>query len=197
LAYNRTQASKLLGVAEMALFELSLADRIRTLSAGELHQQIKRARIVRDKASDLLKRQALATQRRTGSKTGPAGDANERTQRKLQIMSETLARFEKRLAVVEPPPSTNDANDASSPSSAGPATAIQTAMHVPGAPALPERSTKAPAVGPVSRKLMGPGSDNARAMAQKSQFQEVNSRAIQGHVSVVGRHNQAKRDGRG
>ena len=165
----------------MALFELSLADRIRTLSVGELHRQIQRARIARDKASDLLKRQTLATRRRTGSKTGPAGDANERTQRKLQIMSEALERFDKRLAVLDPPP----ANDSPTAVPAAPDPATQTAKHVAGAPALPERSTKAPAVGPVSRKLTGPGSD------------KVNSRAIQGHVSVVGRHNQANWDGRG
>ena len=45
-------------------------------------------------------------------------------------------------------------------------------------------------------ELFGTGSDRARAMAKTSKLQDKGSRAIQGHVSVVGRHNQAKRDGR-
>ena len=65
-----------------------------------------------------------------------------------------------------------------------------------GTPALPPRSAKAPAVAPMAGKRTGPGSDSARAMAKTSKLQNKGSLAIQGHVSVVGRHNQAKLDGR-
>jgi hypothetical protein len=102
LAYNRTQASNLLSAEEMALFDASLADRVKALGAAELRKQVKRTRTLRDKSSDLLQRQKIATRGRTGTKLGPEGDANERTERKVVLLGETLSRFEKRLALLEP-----------------------------------------------------------------------------------------------
>ena len=60
------------------------------------------ARALRDKSSDLLKRQKIAERGRIGTKLGPDGDANEGTQRKVLLLGELLARFEKRLALLEP-----------------------------------------------------------------------------------------------
>jgi len=101
LAYNRSQVAKLLTAAETELFELSLADRIRTLSAVQLRAKRQRARTLRDKADDLLRRQKLASRARTGSKLGQSGAANERTQKKAQILAETLQRFDKRLEQID------------------------------------------------------------------------------------------------
>ena len=44
MAYNRTQASNLLSAEEMALFDASLADRVKALGAAELRKQVKRTR---------------------------------------------------------------------------------------------------------------------------------------------------------
>ncbi len=194
MAYNRTQANTLLSVDEMVLFEASLADRLKASGAAELRKQVKRTRTLRDKSSDLLQRQKIATRGRTGTKLGPDGDANERTQRKVLLLGEILARFAKRLALLEPavqPEAKGPTGKALVPLLASATTPAQR-----GAPVLPPRSAKAPAVGPMAGKLTGPGSDSARAMAKTSKLQDKGSRAIQGHVSVVGRHNQAKRDGR-
>jgi hypothetical protein len=115
LAYNRTQANNLLSAEEMVLFDASLADRIKALGAAELRKQVKRTRTLRDKSSDLLQRQKIATRGRTGTKLGPDGDANERTQRKVLLLGEILARLEKRLALLEP---------AAQPEAKGPAEAL-------------------------------------------------------------------------
>ena len=194
MAYNRTQASTLLSADEMVLFDASLADRVKALGAAELRKQVKRTRTLRDKSSDLLQRQKIATRGRTGTKLGPGGDANERTERKVLLLGETLARFEKRLALLEPAAQPEAKGPAGKALAPPPASAPMPPQ--PGAPVLPPRSVKAPAVGPMAGKLTGPGSDSARAMAKTSKLQDKGSRAIQGHVSVVGRHNQAKRDGR-
>lgn len=86
MAYNRTQANTLLSAEEMVLLDASLADRLKASGAAELRKHVKRTRTLRDKSSDLLQRQKIATRGRTGTKLGPDGDANERTQRKVLLL---------------------------------------------------------------------------------------------------------------
>lgn len=99
MAYNRTQVRELLDAGELELFEASLADRIKTLTAAQLRAHIVRARAARDQYRDLLRRQKIATRSRAGSKlgiTGVGGVANRRTAQKAQVFAEVLLRFEKR-----------------------------------------------------------------------------------------------------
>ena len=112
----------------------------------------------------------------------------------MLLLGEILARFEKRLALLEPavqPEAKGPTGKALVPLLASATTPPQR-----GTPALPPRSAKAPAVGPMAGELTGPGSDRARAMAKTSKLQDKGSRATRGYVSVGGRHNQAERDGR-
>ena len=112
----------------------------------------------------------------------------------MLLIGEILARFEERLALLEP--AVQPEAKGLTGKALGPLLASATTPPQRGTPALPPRSAKAPAVGPMAGELIGTGSDRARAMAKTSKLQDKGSRAIQGHVSVVGRHNQAKRDGR-
>jgi hypothetical protein len=101
MAYNRIQAGRLLGAAELQVFEASLGKTLAALTAAKLRVLIKRARAMRDKARDLLQRQRVATRDRTGNKGGTTGAANERTAQKVQVLGEALARFEGRLAQLD------------------------------------------------------------------------------------------------
>jgi len=101
MAYTRTQVRKLLTANEIEIFESSRAEAVKELNASRLIVKVKRARMLRDKYRDLLKRQRLATRARTGSKAGNSSDANQRTREKAEVFAEILERFEKRLALVE------------------------------------------------------------------------------------------------
>lgn len=101
MAYNRIQASRLLAAAELQVFEASLGATLTALTSSKLSALIKRTRSLRDKAQDLLQRQRVATRGRTGSKGGTTGTANERTEQKLRVLGEALARFENRLVQLD------------------------------------------------------------------------------------------------
>ncbi len=97
MATTKTQAAKLLTAAEMELFLAGQPTAIKDFSAARLAGKVKRARTLRDKYRDLLKRQKVAAQARTRSKTGTSGNANERTATKAQVFDELLQRFTARL----------------------------------------------------------------------------------------------------
>lgn len=101
MAYQRTQAQKLLTAAELALFDSGRSTEIRKLSKPELRSKLERSRKLRDKYRDLYRRQRLAVRDASGTKAGTAGDANRRTQEKEEILAESVARFEARLAHIE------------------------------------------------------------------------------------------------
>ena len=198
MAYNRIQAAKLLTAGEMEIFLASLGDRLAGLPPARLRAMVVRARNQRDKYRDLYRRQRLETRSRTGRKGGRSGEANERTARKAQVFAEALGRFEKRLARAEsarprgrgkPVPAASPRAQARKGRDAGAAKAPARHGNV---------SPKAPARGPSpSGAPLGPTSERARAARHKMQFLAAGSRAVQGHVSSLGRHNQAKRDRRG
>ncbi len=100
MTYTRNHARPLLNDSEYELFTLSLSDRITDLNQAELNKAITRARRARDKASDLVKRQAGKVRQSAGARGG-ALNANERSKKKEVALSEALGRFEKRAAALE------------------------------------------------------------------------------------------------
>ena len=111
MAYNRRQARAICNDTEYKLFTASLADSITELTPAQLRARIKRARALRDKNTDLFRRQSLAMQESTGSKRGGTGSANQRTEQKARLFDEVLKRFEARLGKVtaEPAPAASKA----------------------------------------------------------------------------------------
>lgn len=101
MAVTRDQARRLLSESEMTLFGDSRNPTLRSFSARELTRRIERARKLRDKSRDLLQRQRLGSRKRTGSKGGATGDANERTARKGEVLDDILQRLESRLQEVQ------------------------------------------------------------------------------------------------
>jgi hypothetical protein len=101
MAMNRIQAKKLCTAAEYDLFRASQPDLIKELSIAQLNTKTDRARKLRDKNQDLFQRQRLATRQRTGTKLGPTKNSNARTEQKVQLFTEVLQRFEKRLDAME------------------------------------------------------------------------------------------------
>lgn len=191
------QAGKLLNESEFALFAASRAGVLNTLTKAGLAGKIRRARSLRDKYRDLLKRQRLATRTRTGSKAGVSGVANQRTRQKAEIFAQVLQRLEKRLAQVE----AAEARAASRKASAQTRSALSRKRRADAAKLAARRRTtspKAPAKSP-SRITQGPQptAESARSARHAMQFKVAGQQAIHGHVSARGRRNQAKRDSRG
>lgn len=191
------QAGKLLNESEFALFAASRAGVLNTLTKAGLAGKIRRARSLRDKYRDLLKRQRLATRTRTGSKAGVSGVANQRTRQKAEIFAQVLQRLEKRLAQVE----AAEARAASRKASAQTRSALSRKRRADAAKLAARRRTtspKAPAKSP-SRSTKGPQptAESARSTRHAMKFKAAGQQAVHSHVSARGRRNQAKRDSRG
>lgn len=101
MAYNRSHARKLCSDPEFALVDASFDKQLERLTAPQLRSRVERSRKLRDKQRDLLQRQRLQTRATTGTKDGPTGDANKRTEQKEKLFDEVLGRFEARLAELE------------------------------------------------------------------------------------------------
>src|SRR5690554_884702 len=94
---TRAKAVTLLNKGEMQLYDDSRHNPIRKFSVSQLESRITRARDVRDRARDLVRRQKLASRQQTGSKRGTSGAANQRSADKAEILADILKRFETQL----------------------------------------------------------------------------------------------------
>jgi hypothetical protein len=101
MTYDRHQARQLSTASELALVSASYADSIGKLTKPALRANIARARRLRDKQRDLLRRQRLASRARTGTKHGARPDSNARTAQKAELFDQTLARYTQRLQALE------------------------------------------------------------------------------------------------
>ena len=155
MAYNRAQALKICTATEMEIFLSSLSDAVGKLTPVQLRSRIARARTLRDKHTDLFRRQVAATRAATGTKRGASGAANSRTEQKAQLFAEALARLEARQSAIDAKPVKAVASKSGSK-----ATKATKAKRSPAAPAMPKKSVakrvaaKAakPAVKPAAKK---------------------------------------------
>jgi hypothetical protein len=168
MKFDRTLARRLSSASELELLESSSGAALKDLSESRLRANIARARRLRDKQRDLLRRQRLASRARTGSKHGARPDSNARTGQKARLFEEALARFEERLGALQAPAAPKKR-----------AKAVSRAPR-PGAAKGP-RGGKPPKAGP-------------RALLQKAR--SPRTKAIQAHVKSRGRRAQARRDAR-
>lgn len=197
MAYTRTQLRKLLNAGEIEIFESSRAEAIKELNAPRLIVKVKRARTLRDKYRDLLKRQRLATRARTGSKAGNSGDANQRTREKTEVFAEILERLEGRLALVEAAEARatkKESADAARVAKKESADAARVAKRKAVAGSTPAAKRT---VGVTTKKVPQPTTERARAAHGVMQFKVAGQQRIRAHVAAKGRRSQAKRDGRG
>lgn len=204
MAFNRSHARGLCNVSEMSLFESSVGAELASWSEAQLKARIVRARNLRDKQQDLLRRQKLATRARTGTKVGASGVANQRTEQKLKLFSEVLSRFEARLASVEAararaavraaaasgkkgrkPPGTK-------PSARQPAAKTVAVTR----PAAKKAAVKKPAAKKPKARGAGFVSARARDASNQMQLKKSRSKPIQAHLRSAGKRSQARRDSR-
>lgn len=88
--------ARLLSSAELALVRSKGPFEVKSLV-----RLIQRLRNLRDRANDLLQRQALAMARDTGSKGGQTGNANARSGDKSEVLGRALRYFEEQLAKLD------------------------------------------------------------------------------------------------
>jgi hypothetical protein len=99
------QARKVCNQTELDLVMLSTAKQIRSLDIKQIKSKLNRTRILRDKWRDLSEKQTRVMKVETQSKID---EANARTALKVQLFSETLDRYSKRMAVLEPSTATSE-----------------------------------------------------------------------------------------
>jgi len=189
---NLRSARALCTANELDLVMASGGEGLRALSEARLKQKVVRARTLRDKYRDLLRRQRLAA-RRPGAK--PArDDANARTAAKADLFEQTLARFVDRLAQVQAA-----AKKAVAKKAAVKKPAAKKAAKRAAAP-KPQRSRKAPAPStPLAPKVQPPAargyvSDKAAQSARNVKLKSMHARNVQAHIGARGRRDQARRD---
>jgi len=117
---TRSQAQALLSVAEMQLYDDSRVNGLRKLDGPALQKRVERARRSRDRARDLVKRNKLALRDATGSKRGRAGDANQRSKDKAELLADILKRFEAALKAVGKPTAAKRVRSTAVPAKAAP-----------------------------------------------------------------------------
>ncbi len=163
-------------VTEFDLIQSSLPSTVKTLSRARVKSQIARARRYWDKYRDLAHEQHRA-KKESGKGVAEPG-ANVRTERKAQILAETLSRFEKRMVQIEQ----QERRKKTLPGKSPPIGARQ--------PARPQKT--------IRRKKPQLQSANESAVETRAarQLQKSRKRAIQGHIRARGKRRQAKRDSR-
>ena len=191
MATTLVQARKFLTAAELELFAASRGQALSGLVPRQLRGKLKRARTLRDKYRDLLRRQKLATRERAGTKLGRTGTANARTAQKAALFGELLEIFTRRLAQVE-------AAQARAELKAAAARARQRAPATrrTRTATSPVRSPKAPSTAPRTTRSLGPTAEKARVARHAMQPKLAGQQKVHAHVAARGRRSQAKRDSR-
>jgi len=192
MAFNRNHARPLCTDAEYKLFTASLADELGALTLVQLRSKIQRARKLRDKYRDLLKRQRLANRARTGTKKGARPETNVRTADKAKLFDEALARFQARadkLAAAAEREARRKANK----------TAFKTQITAKKKAGAKRAATlgKAKAPGQKAAGKTGYASESAHGAALDKLARDTRAGARKGHKSSAGARSQARRDRRG
>lgn len=209
MSVNLRNARALCTAAEFDLVAASGGDGLKALNEARLKSKIVRARTLRDKYRDLLRRQRLAARRNQNAKAD-RDDANARTEKKAELFEQILARFVARLEklqaaaarparrtaarvpAVKSPAAERPAARKAASSVGGTVSAVPTSARSPKAPAL--TTPLAPRVRQAA--VRGFVSDKAAQSARNVKLKSTTARNVQAHVSARGRRNQAKRDSR-
>ncbi|WP_204366333.1 hypothetical protein, partial [Comamonas sp. B-9] len=101
MSYTLRQVQTLLTKPELELFQASRANAIKDLTERQLSSKITRSRTLRAKYRDLYQRQTVKTQKGSAAARRPAGNENNRTELKADVMQDLLGRFEERLAKLQ------------------------------------------------------------------------------------------------
>jgi hypothetical protein len=210
MAYNRNTVRNLLSASEMELFEGSLDDKIGAWDRTRLRNKITRSRKLRDKYRDLYRRQSLSTRDRTGTKRGPSGLANERSQQKHEVFAEVLTRYERQLEKLERAGAREaervrkaELRSAAQDARAEKAKATKARKAAKGRKG--GRTTTPRSEGDDAPSAPGKGtagraktykSEQALAARNAQKLDSPRGKKVQAHVRSQGQRNQAKRDSR-
>lgn len=191
MAYNRKHAQSLCTDSEYQLFTASLRDEVGELTLAQLRSKIQRARNLRDKYRDLLKRQRLANRERTGTKKGERPDSNVRTANKAKLFDEVLGRFEARAGKLA-----MAADREAKRKAAKMALEAQMALRKKTGAKRAAALGKARPEGGKAVGAAGYASESARAAARGKLARDTRAGARKGHNSAAGKRSQARRDRR-
>lgn len=192
MAFNRNHARPLCTDAEYKLFTASLADEIGKLAPAQLRGKIQRARKLRDKYRDLLKRQRLANRARTGTKKGDRPQTNLRTADKAKLFDEALGRFEAKATKLVAAEQWEAKRAAAKAALAGRVAAKKKA----GARRAAELG-KGKARSRKASGAAGYASESARVAARGKLARDTRAGARKGQKTAAGKRSQARRDRRG
>lgn len=196
MAYNRQQARRVCTPAEFALFEASLADRIREHTPAQLRTRIARARVLRDKYRDLHRRQRRATKEQADTGRGARSADKEQLQRKAMLFDEALGRFTRRAEQLDRQARARAAAEVRAKAKAVAAKKASARAQRRAAQPGRKRSTASGASGKGASDS-GFVSAGAAAADRRQRAQKTRSDALRGHQRAAGKRAQARRDQRG
>ncbi len=173
------------------MFEQSVGSALTGWSPAQLGQKLKRASAFRDKYRDLLRRQKLASRARTGTKSGPSGDANARTEQKAKLFEEVLQRLDAQRGKLAASAILQEK------ASARAVLAERTAQmsNGPAATSTPGKRKAFQVKGAVAKRNASM-SEKANIAASRAHLANARTKVIQSHVASRGRRQQAARDKR-
>jgi hypothetical protein len=189
------EARQLTTVAEWPLVVSSLPAKIRQLSPERLKAKIARARTLRTKYADLVKRQHRTAQsKRSGQ---PNEKLNARTKRKAELFAEVLARYE---SAANSAKSKKSAKSAKSTKSANRTSAKGRAKQTGSGKVAEAAAASAAQAARVAATTVSPPQKVKETRAPLVPKGDVHKRSgeirIQAHVSSQGRRRQGRRDSR-
>jgi hypothetical protein len=97
---RRDVARRLCTAREYELVEASFPENVRRLAPSRLRQKLERARKLRDKNRDLLKRQRLEVRGKRDSRRARPAQGTANTEKKAELFQEVMDRFEAELKPV-------------------------------------------------------------------------------------------------
>lgn len=161
------KARQLATASELALFQKSLASRVRDLSEAEVNRAVTRTRKLRNKYRQLADRQEREARGKQDARKRRAATGNLRTREKQQLFQETLERYETRLSALAKKPAPRPKKGARAP---GKKTRVP--KKKAAARKKPAKKKKAPAAkkaapkAPGRKKVAAPKASAARAKAK-------------------------------
>lgn len=176
MAISRSTAARLCTTQEMQLVDASFPAKSRELTPSRLRQKIERARKLRDKYTDLARRQRLEARGKAEPRRSRPAARNDNTLRKAQLFEEVLERFQSRL----------DAGraDAGAPGSPGGAGRPGPARGPAASRAAAKKQAAKKAAG---RKAAGRKAAGEKAAAKKAAAKKAAGRKAAGTAVAVGR----------
>jgi hypothetical protein len=184
MSFSSATAKQLCTKSELELFSESLARQVKNFDTKALRARAGRARKLRDKYRQLADRQDREARGKQSARRRNPSQGSAQTRKKEQLFAETLRRFDKQLAAMEPPKTKRTAKKVKSKVASKP-TKGRTTVKKKAVKSTGEAAVRVPA-----------SAKKAISAAKKARRTASGRIRKDKHLSSQGRRKQGRRDAR-